>query len=178
MNYCFLPVNGLKENCMSKLVRNGKVVHDSWKILRLAESDKPHTVDLPVGPVLVPLSVWKARRAELIRREYEHGWLLGVWLAADEDPANLAQDLDDFTVIAVHFDKYSDGNSYPIARLLRERYGYRGELRAIGDVPSGKQAYLHQLGFDAIEPVKEKFIGVFANLPEAGQAREHLAVVA
>jgi len=134
---------------MLKLIKNGHVVTDEWKTLTLAEGDTPHSVKLPVGPVLVPLTVWQARRAELIHREYEHGWPLGVWLAAEEGPESIERDIDDFTVIAVEFDKFSDGKSYSTARLLRERYGYKGELRAIGDVPRDKLTYQHQVGFDA-----------------------------
>ena len=135
---------------MSKLIKNGQAVSNEWKILHVAEGDSPKTVKLPVGPVLVPLAVWKARRAELIHREYEHGWELGIWLAADESPEFIKDDIDDFTVIAVDFDKYTDGVSYLTARQLRERYGYTGELRAIGDVPQEKLSFLHQSGFDAV----------------------------
>jgi uncharacterized protein (DUF934 family) len=164
---------------MSKLVKNGKVEHDDWKTLHLEADDTPHGVRLPVGPVLVPLSVWKARKAELIRREYEHGWPLGIWLAADESPAAIEQDLDDFTVIAVQFDKYGDGNSYLTARLLRERFGYRSELRAIGDVPASKLAYLNQIGFDAIaSSARGKFIGALANLADINSSRPRLVAAA
>lgn len=136
---------------MSRLIKNGRVVPDEWKVLRLAEGEAAQDVRLPVGPIVVPLSVWQARRRELIHREYEHGWLHGVWLAAGEDPQALESDIDDFSVVSIEFDNFSDGNSHLIPRLLRERYGYRGELRAIGDVPLGKLPYLQQIGFDAIE---------------------------
>ena len=134
---------------MFKLIKNGQIVTDEWKTLTLAEGDTPQSVKLPVGPVLVPLSVWRSRRAELIRREYEHGWPLGVWLAAEENPEGIGRDIDDFTVIAVEFDKYSDGNSYATARLLREHYGYRSELRAIGDVSRDRLVFQREVGFDA-----------------------------
>ncbi len=162
---------------MFKLIKNGSVVVDGWKTLILAKSDTPHSVKLPVGPVLVPLSVWQARRAELIHREYEHGWPLGVWLAAEESPEAIGRDIDDFTVIAVEFDKFADGNSYSTARLLRERYGYKGELRAIGDVPHDKLTYQHQVGFDAFavrdnQKAGSVLSGLFdfnaANQPDAG----------
>ncbi len=135
---------------MSKLLKNGQVANNVWKILHVEEGASPKQVKLPVGPVLVPLCVWKARRAELINREYEHGWALGIWLAADESAEGIKDDIDDFSVIAVEFDKFTDGNSYTTARLLRERYGYKGELRAVGDVPQEKLSFLHQLGFDAV----------------------------
>ena len=120
---------------MFMLIENGRIVSDGWRTLTLAEDDTPHSVRLPVGPVLVPLSVWKARRAELIYREYEHGWPLGIWLAAEESAEAIEHDIDDFTVIAVDIDKFTDGKGFSTARLLRERYGFKGELRAIGDVP-------------------------------------------
>lgn len=135
---------------MLKLVKNGNVVADEWKTLVLGEGDTPENVRLPVGPVLVPVSVWRARRAELIHREYEHGWRLGVWLAAEEDAAEIARDVDDFTVIAVEFDRYSDGKAYATACDLRERYRFAGELRAIGDVPGDRVGYRREVGFDAV----------------------------
>ena len=134
---------------MFMLIKNGHIVSDGWKTLTLAEGDTPQNVRLPVGPVLVPLPVWQARRAELIYREHEHGWPLGVWLAAEEGPEAIEHDIDDFTVIGVEFDKFTDGKSYTTARLLREHYGYKGELRAIGDVPRDRVSYQHQVGLDA-----------------------------
>ena len=134
---------------MSKLIKNGNIINDEWKTLSLAKGDTPQNVKLPVGPVLVPLSVWKARRAELIHREYEHGWPLGVWLSAEENAESIAQDIEDFTVIALQFDKYADGQSYSTARTLREHYGYKGELRAIGDVSGDNLTFQHKVGFDA-----------------------------
>src|SRR4030067_1706954 len=50
---------------MSKLIKNGRIVSDAWKTLTLAEGDTPQSVRLPVGPVLVPLSVWRGGRAGL-----------------------------------------------------------------------------------------------------------------
>jgi uncharacterized protein (DUF934 family) len=134
---------------MFMLIKNGRIVSDAWKTLTLTEGDTPQKVRLPAGPVLVPLSVWQARRAELIYREYEHGWPLGVWLTAEQGPESIKHDIDDFTVIGIEFDKFADGKSYATARMLRESYGYKGELRAIGDVPRERLSYQHQVGLDA-----------------------------
>lgn len=159
---------------MFNLIKNGHVVTDEWKTLTLAEGDTPQNVRLPVGPVLVPLSVWQARRAELIHREYEHGWLLGVWLAAEEDAEAIGRDIEDFTVIAVAFDKFTDGKSYSTARLLREHYGYKGELRAIGDVPSERLTYQHQVGFDAFAVrANQKIVSVLSGLLDFNVAKQH-----
>ncbi|MGA8864082.1 MAG: DUF934 domain-containing protein [Gallionella sp.] len=134
---------------MFKLIKNGRIVSAPWRTLTLAEGDTSHSVRLPVGPVLVPLSVWQARRAELIHREYEHGWPLGIWLAAEENAEEIEHDIDDFTVIAIEFDKFTDGKGLSSVRLLRERYGYEGELRAIGDVPLDWLAFQHHVHFDS-----------------------------
>ncbi len=133
---------------MSKLIKNGRVVSDDWKILTLAEYVTPQRAKLPAGPVLVPLSVWQARRAELVHSEYEHGWSLGVWLRAEEDVAAIARDIDDFTVIALELNERAADRSLAIARQLRE-LGYRGELRAIGSVSPDDLSALQQAGFDA-----------------------------
>ena len=66
-----------------------------------------------------------------------------------DDPALLAGALAHLRVIAVNFPKYGDGRGYSIARLLRERHGYQGELRAVGDVQRDQLYYLSRCGFDA-----------------------------
>jgi len=158
---------------MFMLIKNGNIVTDAWKTLTLAKCDTPQNVRLPVGPVLVPLSVWQARRAELIHREYEHGWPIGIWLAADQGPEPIEHDIDDFTVIGIAFDKFTDGKSYATARLLREHYGYKGELRAIGDVPSERLSYQHQVGLDAFAvPANHKSKAVRYGLLDFNTARQ------
>ena len=115
---------------MLKLIKNDGIAVAEWKTLTLADGETPHTVRLPAGPVLVPLSVWRARRAELVHSEYEHGWPLGVWLSAEESPEAGNLDLDDFSVVAIKSDALSEGKSRETVRLLRERYGFNGELLA------------------------------------------------
>lgn len=132
---------------MFKLIKNNRVVTDAWKTVVLARDDTPHSVRLPAGPLLVPLSVWQARRAELIHQEYEHGWPLGIWLAAGEKAESIARDIDDFSVIAIEFDSVAVNQGYAAARLLRERYGYKSELRAI--VPKDDVPLLQEAGFDS-----------------------------
>ncbi|TXT25809.1 MAG: hypothetical protein FD134_862 [Gallionellaceae bacterium] len=116
---------------MLKLIKNARdVAVDQWKTLTLAEGETPHSVRLPAGPVLVPLSVWRARRAELLHSEYEHGWPLGVWLAEDEHPELIEGDLDDFTVVAIKPGALARDKSHEAARFLRERHSFKGELLA------------------------------------------------
>jgi len=72
-------------------------------------------------------------------------------LEAGDDPGALAASLGRLKLVAVNFPKFGDGRGYSIARLLRERYGYRGELRAIGAVARDHLYYMAQCGFDAFE---------------------------
>jgi uncharacterized protein (DUF934 family) len=66
-----------------------------------------------------------------------------------EDPAALARSLASAARVEVNVPKFTDGRGYSIARLLRERLGYRGELRAVGDISRDQLFYLSRVGFDA-----------------------------
>jgi len=99
----------------------------------------------PQGDVIVPLALWLERRDAFLA----YPGKLGVWLDANEGPEAIADDLRRFSLIAVNFPKFGDGRGYSIARLLRERYGYAGELRAIGDVLHDFLYFMEQCGFDA-----------------------------
>ena len=72
-----------------------------------------------------------------------------VVLEPTDDPRTLAERLPGLKLIAVNFPKYGDGRGYSIARLLRERYGYKGELRAIGVVARDHLQLMAQCGFDS-----------------------------
>ncbi len=76
---------------------------------------------------------------------------LGVRLANDVDPEALAAELPKWDAVAIEFPKYTDGRGYSLARLLRERYGYTGELRAVGDVLHDQLMFMERCGFDAYE---------------------------
>jgi uncharacterized protein (DUF934 family) len=94
---------------------------------------------------LVPLARW------LEWREVGHvphpG--IGVRLEPDDDFEVLLPNLDSLTLIAVNFPVFTDGRGYSVARLLRGRYGYRGELRAVGDVLRDQLYFMRRCGFDA-----------------------------
>jgi uncharacterized protein (DUF934 family) len=70
-------------------------------------------------------------------------------LEPGDDPASIADRLPGAAWVEVSFPKFGDGRGYSLARLLRERYGYRGELRAVGQVTRDNLQYLERCGFDA-----------------------------
>jgi uncharacterized protein (DUF934 family) len=121
------------------LIKDGRVTDDPW--LRLADDD-----ELQAGaPVIVSLERWQAERESLAGRNAP----LGLWLRGDQSPAQVANDLQYFQLIALEFPKFNDGRAFSYARLLRERYGFRGELRAVGEVLRDLLLYMHRCGFDA-----------------------------
>lgn len=130
---------------MAALIKNAKIATDSWRRLELSADGK-----LPLIPaaadILVPLALWQAASGALLGRSAGR---IGVWLAPDEEPAQVADSLEVFDLVAVHFPQFTDGRGYSTARLLRERYGWKGELRAIGDVQRDQLFYLARCGFDS-----------------------------
>ena len=130
---------------MTRIIKNGQIVDDAWNILRLDEGETAQSVALPAEPALLPLALWLARKDEILARRKP----VGVWLDSHEGPEAIADDIERFTVIAVNFPKFADGRGYSTARLLRERHGYTGELRAIGDVLQDQLYYMKRCGFDA-----------------------------
>lgn len=136
-----------------QVIRGRHVVADDWAVLRLEEGEDAGTASVPAGKVIVPLAVWQAQQAALAGRPH-----LGVWIGAGERPGELAGHLDAFDVIAVDFPVFSDGRGYSVAYNLRMRLGWRGELRAIGDVLRDQLFSMQRVGFDSYAPRKDRNI--------------------
>ncbi|MCB1933737.1 DUF934 domain-containing protein [Accumulibacter sp.] len=130
---------------MPRIIKNTRIVEDQWQVLTLTEDETPEAVVLPTQPTLLPLAVWLARKDEIVAANQP----LGVWLDSHEGPEALAGDIDRFAVIGVNFPKFTDGRSYSSARLLRERYAYAGEIRALGDVQRDQLFFMRRCGIDA-----------------------------
>jgi len=126
---------------MPLLIKGRTLVEDRWVLLR----DGTSLADVPgETPVIVPLALWKAEHHALVARKD-----VGVWLKPDDDPGALAADINSLPLIAIDFPKFVDGRGYSTARLLRDKYRFGGELRAIGDVMRDQLYYLGQCGVDA-----------------------------
>jgi len=128
-------------------------------------ADFPDAVDL-----IVPPKLWALRRDDLLTRRGR----LGLRLEAGDELTEVAADLEHFALVAVSFPKYGDGRGYSTARLLRERYGYQGELRAVDVVARDHLYFMEGCGFDAFalrdgeDPAEA--IAAFDDFSEAYQA--------
>jgi uncharacterized protein (DUF934 family) len=129
---------------MATLIRNRRVVSDSWRLLSREPSGKSPEIPLS-GDVIVPLAMWLEHRESLAAYPDR----IGLWLDSHEGPESVSEEVQRFPIIAVNFRTFGDGRGYSTARLLRDRHGFRGELRAIGDVRLDQLDFMEQCGFDA-----------------------------
>lgn len=116
----------------------------------VSETQIADTVIPATGKIIVPLSVFIARKDELLTR-ISNGEV-GVWIDTHEVLADLVNDQADLNVlpiIAVHVERFADGRIFSLGTLLRKRYGFKNELRAIGDVLRDQLFFLKRSGFNS-----------------------------
>lgn len=123
------------------LIKDKALAEDGWTHVG-DEDELP-----PEGGAIVTLARWRAEREALSGRNAP----IGVLLASEEGPDTVAEDLDRIDLIAVSFPQFKDGRGYSTGRLLRERYGFKGELRAVGNVLRDQLAFMARCGFDSFE---------------------------
>ncbi len=126
---------------MPRLIKDRAIVEDVWMLLREAAGLDDVPADVPA---IVPFALWREHKEALAARGS-----VGVWLGPADDPEALRDDLAVLALIAIDFPQFTDGRGYSSARLLREKLGYTGELRAIGDVLRDQLYYLRACGFNA-----------------------------
>jgi uncharacterized protein (DUF934 family) len=100
---------------------------------------------IPAGPVILSLTRFQAEGDALIGA----GQSVGVRVQSDEAVEDLAYDLPRLALVALVFPKYRDGRAYSSAALLRQRLGYAGEVRAVGDVLREQAGFMVRCGIDA-----------------------------
>ena len=122
-----------------RIIKDRQIVEDAWT--RLApEAELPES-----GDVLIDLKRWNDAEG-LESRQGQ----VGLLLQPDDDVTTIKR-VHSLPLIAVDFPKFTDGRGYSLARLLRDRVGYRGELRAVGNVLRDQLLYMHRCGFESFE---------------------------
>src|SRR5579862_4848463 len=148
------PASSRSGSASMPLVENGQIVEDRY--VRVAD-------DAPIPdrvPVIVSAKRFLAEADALVRRDGS----LGVAWPNDRRVAELEPWLGHLALIALNFPKFKDGRAYSQARLLRETYGFRGTLRATGDVLRDQFHFLVRAGFDSFEVKKPADAKVFAEV--------------
>ncbi len=124
---------------MAQLIKKGQLVtSDEWQRL----DDEAVMADYS----LISLQRWQDN-AESLAPLAQAG-KIGLWLNSEDTADRLGDDCRQFSIIAIEVPKFSDGRGYSTARLLRERHGYRGELRSVGDVLIDQLFFMQRVGFD------------------------------
>ncbi|WP_295877628.1 DUF934 domain-containing protein [uncultured Zhongshania sp.] len=123
---------------MPKIIKDQQICDDSWQVWRDTET-------LPeIAGYIVPLSLWLSNK-EALKSMGD----VAVFLASDESPKALGNDVNELGLIAVDFPKFADGRGFSYGRELREQLGFTGELRAIGDFIRDQLYFLNRCGFNS-----------------------------
>lgn len=123
------------------LFKNGSFVSDDWRPLEPGE-DVP-----PSGRVMLTVAQWTALDSGTGFEDAP----LGLIIEPGQDLEALAPGLERLALLAVAFPKFTDGRGYSLARKLRGHFGFKGELRARGDILFDQLQLLARCGFDSFE---------------------------
>jgi uncharacterized protein (DUF934 family) len=135
------------------VLKNGVPQPNEW--VRVADD-----AALPEGAkVIVSLERWQVEREALRQRNAA----VGISLKSDQSPLLIKDDLDHLSLVALEFPKFTDGRAFSYARVLRDRLGYRGEIRAFGQVLRDQYLFMLRCGIDTIEPPAEKRVEGYAD---------------
>ena len=129
------------------IIRNRRISRSHWRHVPEGALAGNNGAELPGGAIIVALADWREHKTELLGRDAP----IGVRLGADDALTEICEELDSIALVALAFCGVTEGRGYSQARLLRERHGYRGEIRAIGDVSRDRLAFMERCGFNAYE---------------------------
>jgi len=128
---------------MQKVIKDDvAVAKDEWTLIENSDCDLASEVEK--APIILPLETWLENSASVAENK-----TIGVWIAADQEPDALAEHLPNIPLIAIQFPAFADGRGYSHARRLRLNLGYKGELRAFGDVLRDQLLFYKRCGFDS-----------------------------
>ncbi len=139
----------LPEVIGGELIRDGAVVANDYVIYEASEA--PIIEALQPISMIFPFTFWRENRETIIEHAAVSNTKIGVWITGAVDPKELEADLPLLALVAIKFEKFADGRGYSSAALLRSRYGFGGELRAIGDVLRDQIFYMKRAGFTSFQ---------------------------
>lgn len=125
---------------MQKIIKDREIVDDNWQHL-------DDEAALVAGNITVSITRWQEQHETLS----QHDGGLGIRLSGDEPLEEIVPDLARFQLIVLLFPAFTDGRCYSYARLLRDRYQFKGEIRAQGDVLYDQLFYMSQCGINSFE---------------------------
>ena len=129
-----------------RIIRDRRICESQWR--HLPEGTLPDAlVAAPAGPVSVALTDWRLFKTELLERDAP----IGVRLTGADVVDEIVADLKRIALVALEFGSVTEGRAYTQARALREKHGYFGEVRAVGDVSRDRLAFMERCGFNAFE---------------------------
>lgn len=160
---------------MSQLIKGNQIAQDEWtRVIPPTFGDEPvrkqagkvvlfklygeetftqkqiDATEIPAGKVLIPLTVWLAKRDSLTERMLADE--IGIVLQTHEPIESLVDAFDDLNslpIIAIYVQIFADGRNFTLGNLLRTRYGFKNELRAVGDIMRDQLYFLKRSGFDS-----------------------------
>ena len=138
------PVGAQPDN-PARILLDGAVADNEWNLLPLGSEDDISADALAPGKIILPLTLWLELREQLASRKDE----IGVWLDSDETADLIGEYAAELPLIATNFPAFTDGRAFTAGRLLRSRYGFKGELRAVGGFIRDQLTYLKRCGFNA-----------------------------
>ena len=123
-----------------RLLRDGRIVEDDWSYRAEAQGSAE-------SALILTLAEWQSDRAAWIAR----GGRLGVVLQPADRVESLAPDISRLQLIGAQFSGPGEGRGYSQARLLREQWKFKGELRATGYVRRDQLFFMARCGFNSFE---------------------------
>lgn len=128
---------------MHHILKNGAIQPDNWQWI---EDDVAELADHMSGQLILPLARWLKAQPEF--EGFAH--TPGFWLEAGQVTDDIESVIDLAPVVALRFNSFTDGTGFSDASLLREMFGFTGELRAVGTLLPDQVPYLLRCGFDAV----------------------------
>jgi uncharacterized protein (DUF934 family) len=133
-----------------QLLRDRQLVEDDWRYAEELGEGASAASD-----VILSFDQWRSERDARVARNGR----VGVVLLPEHKVEQLGQDVPHLSLMACRFPGPSDGRGYTQGRLLRERYGFRGELRAVGYVRFDQLFFLARCGFNSFELAENDLVG-------------------